>query len=604
VFSESRLIVKKLKMLWLKDATLQAQLHSVIQADQAEVLVASSGEHGSQLASMHQNDPNASVVDTVARQQRELESLRSQLASRIASSEEAETLHSQRLESIQKELANTASLLNEAKVVKGQVAGELASRIVMLEEAETRHKSSMESMEKELAHTSSMLKAAEAANQKVAAELASRLAVHEDAKAMHKQRLESKEKELETMTALLSEAEAAKQQMTSEIVSMSASQEAEALHRQRLEIVEKELASTGELLTEVLAESDAEKAKIAGELASRIALHEEAETWHAHTLESLQRELASMTALLNETEEAKDSISAELNSLRDATYTANTLLALSREHYHQVLLSQLPLIPPQATVISRDLAWDEPKYKALTEMFHASMVKHRVSSRSGCWCCAPRVSVTRICELFHADKQQEYEQARRARCARGDNDCTRIHGMTAMKCEVPPYWKDMNEYLLYHGTSFRKAEGILQTGFDPQRGGDMTGSMFGKGTYFAQNASKSDLYTTCKECASDNFKECRHAQGERCILVARVLLGESFVETAPTVDTKHWIKAPDQPNGTPHDSVTGACRADGGVVDHMEFVVFKESRMHVQFQIFYAHVASCNCSNCIHRRRQ
>ena len=166
-------------------------------------------------------------------------------------------------------------------------------------------------------------------------------------------------------------------------------------------------------------------------------------------------------------------------------------------------------------------------------MFHASMVKHRVSSRSGCWCCAPRVSVTRICELFHADKQQEYEQARRARCARGDNDCTRIHGMTAMKCEVPPYWKDMNEYLLYHGTSFRKAEGILQTGFDPQRGGDMTGSMFGKGTYFAQNASKSDLYTTCKECASDNFKECRHAQGERCILVARVLLGESFVETAP-----------------------------------------------------------------------
>ncbi|CAE6973517.1 TNKS [Symbiodinium sp. CCMP2592] len=593
-------------MLWLKDATLQAQLHSVIQADQAEVLVASSGEHGSQLASTHQDDPNASLAheatsDIAARQQRELESLRSQLASRIASSKEAEILHSQRLESMQTELANTASLLNEARVTKGQVAGELASRIVMLEEAETRHKGSMESMEKELAYTYSMLEAAEAANQKVAAELASRLAVHEDAKTMHKQRLESMEKELETMTALLSEAEAAKQQMTSELVSMNASQDADTQHRQRLE---KELASTGELLTEVLAEADAEKSKIAGELASKIALHEEAETWHAHTLESVQRELASMTALLNESEEAKESISAELNSLRDATYTANTLLALSRQHYHQVLLSQLPLIPPQATVISRDLAWDEPKNKALTEMFHASMVKHRVSSRSGCWCSAPRVSVTRICELFHADKQQEYEQARRARCARGANDCTRIHGMTAMKCEVPPYWKDMNEYLLYHGTSFRKAEGILRTGFDPQRGGDMTGSLFGKGTYFAQNASKSDFYTTCSECASDNFKECRHAQGERCILVARVLLGESFVETALTVDTKHWIKAPDQPDGTPHDSVTGACRADGGVVDHMEFVVFKESRMHVQFQIFYAHVASCNCSNCIHRRRQ
>ncbi|CAE7465447.1 Tnks [Symbiodinium sp. CCMP2456] len=596
-------------MLWLKDATLQAQLQSVIQADQAEVLVASPGQHGSQLASI-QNDPRTSVVDvahpdTVARQQRELESLRSQLASRIALSEEAETLHNQRLESMQKELANTVSLLNEAKVAKGQVAGELASRIVMHEEAETRHKGSMESMKQELAYTASMLQAAEAANQKVSGELASRLALHEEAEMLHKQRLESMEKELETMTALLSEAEAAKQQLTGELVTRNASRESETLHRQRLESAERELASTGELLNEVLAEADAEKAKLTGELASRIASHEATKARHACILESVQGELASMTTLFNETNAAKDSISAELTSLRDATYMANTLLALSRQHYHQVLLSQLPLIPPQATVISRDLARDEPKYKALTEMFHGSMVKHRASSRSGYWCCAPRVSVTRICELFHADKQQEYEQARRARCSRGDcGDCTRIDGMTAMKCEVPPYWKDMNEYLLYHGTSFRKAEGILRTGFDPQRGGDMTGSMFGKGTYFAQNASKSDFYTTCNECTSDNCKECRHAQGERCILVARVLLGESFVETAPTVDTKHWIKAPDQCDGNPYDSVTGACRAHGGVVDHMEFVVFKESRMHVQFQIFYAHDASCNCSNCIYRHRQ
>ena len=176
-------------------------------------------------------------------------------------------------------------------------------------------------------------------------------------------------------------------------------------------------------------------------------------------------------------------------------------------------------------------------------------------------------------------------------------------GMTAHKCRPEHGWNDMNEYLLYHGTSFGKSNGIAQSGLDAQRGGQATGAMFGRGVYFAQNASKSDLYTTCSECATEKFQDCRHPQGERCILVCRVLLGESLVLKNSSAEIRSRIRAPDRANGVPYDSITAACRRDGGAVDHMEFVVFKDPRMLVQFQVFYRHEADCSCSCCWHRRQ-
>ena len=321
---------------------------------------------------------------------------------------------------------------------------------------------------------------------------------------------------------------------------------------------------------------------------------------------SLWREMGQLHAEKTKLESAVESYQAQVTLIsaeKAALQKAVEQLQHNRCHYHRVLLSQFPLLPPHAPVEARELPWDDPKCTALVEMFHGSMVRHRLNYGSNQWCEKAKVVVTRVCEVHNAKKQQAYENARGFASDQCAFRCTPIQGVSALKCEVPCAGKDLNEYLLYHGTSFQRSQAIIRLGLDAQRGGDMTGAMFGKGTYFAQNASKSDLYTTCDCCLTDSFRDCRHAQGERCVLVARVLLGETHVEKAPTADTRQWIRALDKPDGTPHDSVTGECKADGGAVDHKEFVIFKDDRMHVQFQIFYRHDVSCTCNNCLYRKQ-
>ena len=368
------------------------------------------------------------------------------------------------------------------------------------------------------------------------------------------------------------------------------------LHQQELAAIrEQSNAATSGLQSEM----SRMVAMHSNELKKTIALHKTKQAEQNDKVVSLQRELASTTAVLREVEAGKALISAEKAALQKAVEQ----LQHNRCHYHRVLLSQFPLLPPHAPVEARELPWDDPKCTALVEMFHGSLVRHRLNYNSNQWCEKPKVVVTRVCEVHNAKKQQAYENARGFASDQCVFRCTPIQGVSALKCEVPCAGKDLNEYLLYHGTSFQRSQAIIRLGLDAQRGGDMTGAMFGKGTYFAQNASKSDLYTTCDCCLTDSFRDCRHAQGERCVLVARVLLGETHVEKAPTADTRQWIRAPDKPDGTPHDSVTGECKADGGAVDHKEFVIFKDDRMHVQFQIFYRHDVSCTCNNCLYRKQ-
>ena len=234
------------------------------------------------------------------------------------------------------------------------------------------------------------------------------------------------------------------------------------------------------------------------------------------------------------------------------------------------------------------------------------MASHRLKHGSDHWCDPAKVFVTRIEELIHPANQQLYEAMRRMRASEDScRGCTPTAGITAFKCEVQPGWVDMNEYLLYHGTSRCNAEQIMARGFDAQRGGESTGAMFGRGVYFAQNASKSDLYTTCDLCegiGNHDFRQCRHAQGERCILVTRVLLGESkTVKNSADAGGKDQIRAPQREDGTSYDSITALARGEGGVLDHKEFVVFKDRQTLASFRIFYRHDSSCSCNGCQNR---
>ncbi|CAL1162469.1 unnamed protein product [Cladocopium goreaui] len=69
----------------------------------------------------------------------------------------------------------------------------------------------------------------------------------------------------------------------------------------------------------------------------------------------------------------------------------------------------------------------------------------------------------------------------------------------------------VNEMLLFHGTSATNAESIATNGFDLSR---VRQGLYGNGFYFSCEACKSFQYTTLDT-----------AQSERCIIVARVLLG-------------------------------------------------------------------------------
>ena len=51
---------------------------------------------------------------------------------------------------------------------------------------------------------------------------------------------------------------------------------------------------------------------------------------------------------------------------------------------------------------------------------------------------------------------------------------------------------------LFHGTRKQYIEAICQQGFDWRICGSSVGTKFGKGSYFAKNASYSQDYTDCK----------------------------------------------------------------------------------------------------------
>ena len=210
--------------------------------------------------------------------------------------------------------------------------------------------------------------------------------------------------------------------------------------------------------------------------------------------------------------------------------------------------------------------------------------------------------VSRIVEAQNTNLQALFEVARRHEVIpRNEEGCSPIPHVQALKCDVEAGDVDLNEYLLFHGCPLHAVDRILSRGLDPQRGGEASGALFGCGTYFAQNASKSDLYTTCGACGPrSKFSECCHATGEGGILVVRVVLGETKVVTTENIRASR--RAPDRSNGDPYDSVTALTREHGGIVDHMEFVSYAKNLSLVQYQIYYRHRDACECHNCEHRR--
>ena len=77
-----------------------------------------------------------------------------------------------------------------------------------------------------------------------------------------------------------------------------------------------------------------------------------------------------------------------------------------------------------------------------------------------------------------------------------------------------------------HGFDANRFERVFHQGIDDRYAGTNAGTLFGFGSYFACNASKSDIYTHPDE------------QGLRCVLVIRACLGEVHYASHAMADAR------------------------------------------------------------------
>lgn len=129
--------------------------------------------------------------------------------------------------------------------------------------------------------------------------------------------------------------------------------------------------------------------------------------------------------------------------------------------------------------------------------------------------------------------------------------------------------QDINEALLFHGSSENAMNNIAKHGFDLKRA---RVGLFGRGAYFADYSAKSDQYTL-RDCGSTKY-----------MLVCRIILGSpkkylfqhNSHSSAPTFEVKKY------------DSILGIRPKGVKIIDSFrEFIVFEDSKIYPDFVIEY-----------------
>lgn len=131
---------------------------------------------------------------------------------------------------------------------------------------------------------------------------------------------------------------------------------------------------------------------------------------------------------------------------------------------------------------------------------------------------------------------------------------------------------EINERYLFHGTNPESAQSIARDLFKMDRAGSCAGSMFGRGIYLAENASKSDEYA--KEGAGVYLGLC-------AMLLCRCAMGEVLTVSQPG-DVQETVRA----GG--YDSVCGDRLAAAGTFREMVF--FNEEAVYAEFIVIYTRV--------------
>ncbi|KAI0234349.1 hypothetical protein LSAT2_015387, partial [Lamellibrachia satsuma] len=141
---------------------------------------------------------------------------------------------------------------------------------------------------------------------------------------------------------------------------------------------------------------------------------------------------------------------------------------------------------------------------------------------------------------------------------------------------------EINEHYLFHGTRREHVDGIVQDGFDCQRG---QGGMFGQGAYFCEMSTKADQYADDKN---------NRVPGNHYMFLSKVILGRSYIARQPENNLTrppcvHHCPAGTCQHGTSelHHSVMGTHRQPHMRLLFREFVIFESSQTYPAYLITY-----------------
>eukprot|EP00929_Paragymnodinium_shiwhaense_P107489 TRINITY_DN7360_c0_g1_i1.p1 TRINITY_DN7360_c0_g1~~TRINITY_DN7360_c0_g1_i1.p1 ORF type:complete len:543 (+),score=63.90 TRINITY_DN7360_c0_g1_i1:94-1722(+) len=129
---------------------------------------------------------------------------------------------------------------------------------------------------------------------------------------------------------------------------------------------------------------------------------------------------------------------------------------------------------------------------------------------------------------------------------------------------------EVNEWYLFHGTNPEAAKAIATGDFKVSRAGTNTGTLYGKGLYFAESSTKSDEYAKMND------------DGNYAVLLVRVLGGNVRYTAQPFPDPEELVQGC---IAGPYDSVLGdreKCRNT-----YREFVLFDSEDAYVEYVVEY-----------------
>lgn len=299
--------------------------------------------------------------------------------------------------------------------------------------------------------------------------------------------------------------------------------------------------------------------------------------------DSLQKELHESKRKL----ELSEAMAAEENTKR--------LRAEKQYSWH--LASKLNWPSHYSEFHVRALSEECPVFAFFAYLVKKSCCSHRRELGLPDFCPPPELQVRQVDVVSNPRLTKQYLTfLEHLEGLRHETGCGQVAALADMKLPASCICTttDLNEHFLFHGATLEVVNEICRAGFDPRRGGEGVGHMFGIATYLALNASKADIYT-------EDLTAKLPRGAERKLIVVRAALGEAHrtVEKTPKAH-----RPPDDVNGRALDSVWADSRQNGGCVDHVEVMSYDRGQAIPVAIVTYAHSDACSCAECLKRPLQ